>query len=250
MVKPPKTTRKNGQNPNYERQGLRKRGLIHRRRKNSSVRPGMQFGDLHIIKRVATKQGSSGGQKWDCQCSCGTRLTIPQWYLMRNEFPKRHCGCKAKEVANPYPRERGIFYMMHRRCYNPTHVAYGHYGGANPPIRVCDSWNKDIVGNEVAWNNFIKDMGPAPSKKHTLDRKDPYKGYGWQEADDGTGLYLNCRWATASEQMNNLKRHWKRPDEREIVQRQKLEDFNSEVSDGDSDGDEDEDDEGPEAEGR
>jgi len=102
--------------------------------------------------------------------------------------------------------------MMHRRCYNATHVAYPHYGGATPPIGVCDSWNKDVVGNEAAWEAFIKDMGPAPSKKHTLDRINPYKGYGWQMADDGVTLRLNCRWATASEQMNNLKRHWKKPE--------------------------------------
>jgi hypothetical protein len=101
--------------------------------------------------------------------------------------------------------------MMHRRCYNETHVAYPHYGGANPPIGVCDSWNKDVVGNEAAWESFIKDMGPAPSKKHTLDRINPYRGYGWQPHESGE-IRLNCRWATATEQMNNLKRHWKKPE--------------------------------------
>jgi hypothetical protein len=43
--------------------------LITRRRKNSSVRPGMQLGDLYIVSRVATKKGSSGGQKWRAECS-------------------------------------------------------------------------------------------------------------------------------------------------------------------------------------
>ena len=106
--------------------------------------------------------------------------------------------------------------MMHRRCYNPTHVAYKHYGGATPPIGVCDTWNKDKVGNETAWANFQKDMGDAPTKGHTLDRIDPYKGYGWQFRDppNETELYLNCRWATASEQMNNLRKHWLSPEER------------------------------------
>ncbi|MEB3025832.1 hypothetical protein, partial [Parvimonas sp. M13] len=206
----------------------------------SKVRPGIQLGHLHVIKRVATKQGSSGGQKWDCECSCGKRLTIPQWYLVRNEFPKRHCGCRQKE-SQPYTRERGIFYMMHRRCYNDTHVAYKHYGGANPPVRICDSWNKDIVGNETAFANFIKDMGPAPSKKHTLDRIDPYNGYGWHP-DLVTGeIKLNCRWATAQQQMNNLKRHWQKPEDREGYQ--KFESFAEEIGD-DMDEDETEDEDG------
>jgi hypothetical protein len=218
-------------------------GFITRRKKNNPVRPGMQFGDLHINKRVATKQGASGGQKWDCTCSCGNRLTIPQWYLMRKEHPKTHCGCKVKEAsANLFQRERGIFYMMHRRCYNDTHVAYKHYGGATPPIGVCNPWNKDVVGNEVAFANFIADMKAAPSRKYTLDRIDPWKGYGWQQKDNSDELYLNCRWATASEQMNNLKKHWPHPDER-----QKIETFAYEVAGGDDDdGDEDEVDSGTE----
>jgi hypothetical protein len=186
---------------------------------------------------VATKSGSSGGQKWLVRCACGQTFSVPQFYLVRPEFPKTHCGCQKKE-GNAYRRERGIFYMMHRRCYNDTHVAYPHYGGANPPIGVCDSWNKDKVGNEAAWENFLKDMGPAPSRKHTLDRINPYKGYGWFPGPDGEPR-LNCRWATASEQMNNLKRHWAKP-EQELQQVAKLESY----ADVDSGDDEDEESQG------
>ncbi len=232
MVKPPKVVRKvkkelvdrkkvrelknDGGKSGIKRPGgSNASNLITRRRKNSSVRPGMQLGDLYIHQRVSTKKGSSGGQKWMAECSCGKRITIPQWYLVRKEFPKRHCGCQIKARGTSNTRERGIFYMMHRRCYNDTHVAYKHYGGATPPIGVCDPWNKDKVGNEDAWANFIKDMGPAPTKGHTLDRIDPYKGYGWQPRDDDPSkLYLNCRWATATEQMNNLKKHWLSPEQR------------------------------------
>ena len=214
------------------RQNKGKNKMIHRRRKKPSIRPNMQLGDLYILQRVATPSGSSGGQKWRCECSCGTRLTIPQWYLVRKEWPKRNCGCIAKNREPSYVRERGIFYMMHRRCYNSTHVAYKHYGGATPPIGVCDAWNKDVVAKEVAWANFIKDMGPAPSRGHTLDRIDPYKGYGWQKKDGSDELYLNCRWATATEQMNNLKRHWLHPDERALIAQQAIESFDAEVSDG------------------
>lgn len=222
MAKPPRFKRQKVDRvkPRGGRSGIARPGgqnasnLITRRRKNSSVRPGMQLGDLYIHQRVNTRKGSSGGQRWLCECSCGERIVVPQWYLVRKEFPKRHCGCRVKARSNSNTRERGIFYMMHRRCYNETHVAYKHYGGANPPIGVCDSWNKDIVGGEAAWENFMRDMGPAPTKGHTLDRIDPYKGYGWQPRDNGEGDYLNCRWATAKEQMSNLKKHWLSPEER------------------------------------
>lgn len=207
------------------------------RKSRGRVRAGMQFGDLEVLKRAPTRSGSSGGQKWVVRCSCNTRFTVPQFYLVRPEFPKTHCGCK-KRRSQPYTRERGIFYMMHRRCYNETHVAYPHYGGATPPIGVCDSWNKDVVGNETAWENFLRDMGPAPSKKHTLDRINPYRGYGWQPHESGE-IRLNCRWATATEQMNNLKIHWKKPEEAEAVA--KRDDFNKDLggSDEEDDGGED-----------
>lgn len=207
---------------------MAKRKMMTRRRKNNSVRPGMQFGHLEVLQRVATPSGSSGGQRWALRCSCGNRITKPQFYLIRQDFPLRHCGCQKRE-AQPHTRERGIFYMMHRRCYNPTHVAYPHYGGATPPIGVCDSWNKDIVGNDVAWKNFITDMGPAPSRKHTLDRKDPYLGYGWQPNHTTGVIELNCQWATATEQMTNQKKHWLTPAQRAAA---KFEAF-TDVGDGD-----------------
>lgn len=248
MVKPPKLVRKvtkerlvrkvdrSVAKDTARRESMKKQGLIHRKRKNPSIRPGMQLGELYVVQRVATKQGSSGGQKWLCECSCGNRITTPQWYLMRKEFPKRHCGCILTKKKNPFQRERGIWYMMHRRCYNDTHVAFKHYGGANPRIGVCDSWNKDVVGTEAAFANFIADMGKAPSKKHTLDRINPYQWYGWIDSPLGDGTkILNCRWATHSEQMNNLKRHWKKPEQLEEI-------AEAEVFDVIDDDEEDEDD--------
>lgn len=239
MAKPAKIVRKvvKERKEKVRRESMKEQGLIHRRRSNPSVRPGMQMGELYIVQRVATKQGSSGGQKWLAECSCGNRITIPQWYLMRKEFPKRHCGCVQTKKKNPYQRERGIWYMMHRRCYNDTHVAYKHYGGANPPIGVCDSWNKDVVGSDAAFQNFIKDIGKAPTKGHTLDRINPYRNYGWIPDPTHPGKQiLNCRWATHSEQMNNLKRHWKKPEElEEITEAEKFDviddDNNSEDND-------------------
>ncbi|MGL5078768.1 MAG: hypothetical protein ACRDBG_23470 [Waterburya sp.] len=141
---------------------------------------------------------NTGGKRWRIVCRhCHKGETVPQTYLVRMNNPKRNCSCQMKARANPYPREKGIWTMMHRRCYNNRHVAYKHYGGAG--IYVCERWH----GAE-GWLNFIKDVGPAPSTGHSLDRIDPYGPYS----------PTNVRWATAKQQANNQKRHWLKPEDR------------------------------------
>lgn len=78
-----------------------------------------------------------------------------------------------------YPIWRG----MRKRCYRKEAKDYRYYGGKG--IRVCNRWRK--------FKNFIEDMGPRPSKKHSIDRIDPLKNY-YKE---------NCRWATRLEQTQN-----------------------------------------------
>jgi hypothetical protein len=154
---------------------------------------GKKFGDLTLRQRVRTKAGASGGQKWRMECVCGNMITAPIFYVVRAAHPKTHCGCKAKDGVNPYPREKGIWQMMNRRCLYSTHVAYKDYGGAG--IKVCDDW---IETNPDGWQNFIDYVGPAPTPTHTLDRKNPFLNY-----EPG-----NVRWATRLTQANNQKRHW------------------------------------------
>jgi hypothetical protein len=77
---------------------------------------------------------------------------------------------------------------MNERCTNPNHVRFEKYGGADPPVTVCDRWR-----GEHGFENFLADMGSRPAGK-TLDRyPDPAGNY-----EPG-----NCRWATLKEQANN-----------------------------------------------
>ena len=75
---------------------------------------------------------------------------------------------------------------MKARCYNPKSSYYVNYGGRG--IKVCGRWLNSFA-------NFLADMGPKPSPKHSLDRVDVNKGYDKQ----------NCRWATRLEQARNTR---------------------------------------------
>ncbi|MDB5607739.1 MAG: hypothetical protein JWP25_4639 [Bradyrhizobium sp.] len=74
---------------------------------------------------------------------------------------------------------------MRARCLCPTNADYANYGGRG--ITICPTWED--------FQTFLRDMGPRPSPKHSLDRR------------DNAGNYepANCRWAVPVEQSNNRR---------------------------------------------
>ena len=87
-----------------------------------------------------------------------------------------------------------------QRCENPTAPGYKEYGGRG--IHVTKRWYK--------FENFLIDMGPRPSCKHSIDRIKNDKGYGKS----------NCRWATRSQQMLNRRKFKNcKTDSRGVVER-------------------------------
>jgi hypothetical protein len=76
---------------------------------------------------------------------------------------------------------------MKQRCYYPKATSYPRYGGQG--ITVCDEWLHSFT-------TFLKDIGPRPSLRHSIDRIDSSKGYSPE----------NCRWATNFEQSDNKAR--------------------------------------------
>jgi hypothetical protein len=73
---------------------------------------------------------------------------------------------------------------MIRRCTNPRRNSYENYGGRG--ITICERW--------MSLENFIADMSPRPDG-YTLDRID----------NDGNYEPSNCRWATPTQQGNNIR---------------------------------------------
>lgn len=144
---------------------------------------GKPIGRLTVIRRAGTTANVRHAATWECRCVCGRIVVRSTDHFRRRQ--KLSCGCD-----RPAPLEGQAEYScwtsMRSRCRWKGHDSYKDYGGRG--ITVCERW--------LTFANFLADMGPRPSPRHSLDRFPDING----NYEPG-----NVRWATPGEQSSNRR---------------------------------------------
>lgn len=142
---------------------------------------GMIFGQLTVIEETAHRD-NDGNVIWKCSCSCGkTTEKVGRLLVSGNT---KSCGFCNFSIL--YPKEYDAWRGMYKRCQYKDATQFKDWGGRGITVETKE-WANFL--------NFLNDMGMAPSKFHSLDRKENDKGYSKS----------NCRWALPHEQNNNRR---------------------------------------------
>lgn len=156
---------------------------------------GSTFGRLSVASFAGMRRGHA---YYKCLCACGTNSVVCGISLSAGRTAS--CGCLHSEQSSKASTTHGqasattktaeyrSWVQMKTRCNNPAYIEFEFYGGRG--ISVCERWAS-------SFETFFSDMGPKPSRSHSLDR---------YPNNDGNYEAGNCRWATPKQQANNRRK--------------------------------------------
>jgi hypothetical protein len=149
---------------------------------------GLTLGRLRVIRREKGCKRLS----YFCICECGSQVVVNGSNLMSKYSATKSCGCLQREKRVKHGGwklpEYGIWSSMKSRCNVPATKYFENYGGRG--IKVCEAWMNSFA-------QFIADMGPRPSSRHSIERRN----------NDGDYEPGNCFWSTRRDQMRNTRQN-------------------------------------------
>ena len=149
------------------------------------VEAGDRFSEWTVVERAQ-------GGNLVCQCSCGVRKPVRSADLIRGKSTRcKRCSCLKKVDALAKhglyrTAEYNSWQNLKARCTNSNRDNWADYGGRG--IKVCDRWMNSFEA-------FLADMGPKPSRRHSIERYDV----------DGDYCPENCGWETQVVQARNQR---------------------------------------------
>ncbi len=158
---------------------------------------GLKFNLLEVVKFVGKNRNRQA--IIECLCECGNSYTGLACNVKAGKV--QSCGCVAKgavatiglKLHDPVDRmTQKMLRTYHGILYRCHDEKYGHPRYRGRGITVCDEWRFGD-GVESGFSLFVRDMGPPPSRNHSIERKD----------NDGNYEKTNCKWATRQEQSEN-----------------------------------------------
>ena len=178
---------------------------------------GKVFGRWTVQRFAGRRQypGATWARYWKCKCKCGTIREVAGNNLMGGR--SRSCGCLNNELAkkriaarnyrhglrlNSTKRtQKPLAYIYEAwrgaksRCYNPNSRQYEIYGARG--ITMYEPWINDA---KAFFDYIYKTLGSRPSRKYSLHRLDPDRGY-----EPG-----NLQWATPAIQAAYTRRGYRK----------------------------------------
>ncbi len=142
---------------------------------------GQRYGRLTVLRRAPNKGKDTA---WLCRCDCGTEIDVRAHGL--RSANTQSCGCLRQELKTSHGMARSPEYRawqdLNQRCSNPKCQRWDRYGGRGIECRF------------TGFEQFLAEIGPRPSPRHSVDRID----------NEGHYEPGNVQWALSKPQQRNL----------------------------------------------